>query len=153
MSVVDTAGLKPPPKFVTNEWAWAHTLDRLAEKDQLDAGGNPRNYGAAVAIYKNVVKKYGDQDPLADAGASTETLTRADILEFDARIWVVGRGGRFAYSANDAAYQRVFCDERAGWQLERTMDGLKRTVTIDRELVEWLMRDNDQAGQWVRLHG
>jgi hypothetical protein len=53
--------LKPPPKFVTNIGAWEYVLAKLAKephKNYLDEGGNPRNYGQAVAIYKRVVAKY-----------------------------------------------------------------------------------------------
>jgi len=58
--------LKDPPKFVTNIGAWEYTLAKLATLDEeqpkakprLDEGGNPTNYGQAVAIYKAVCKKY-----------------------------------------------------------------------------------------------
>ena len=58
--------LKDPPKFCTNIGAWEYTLAKLAlldaekpkDKPRLDEGGNPTNYGQAVAIYKAVVKKY-----------------------------------------------------------------------------------------------
>jgi hypothetical protein len=58
--------LKDPPSFVTNIGAWEYTLAKLAmldvekpkAKPRLDEGGNPINYGQAVAIYKAVVKKY-----------------------------------------------------------------------------------------------
>ena len=56
--------LKDPPNFVTSIGAWEYTLAKLANKQEddgkqrVDEGGNPLNYAAAVAIYKNVVKKY-----------------------------------------------------------------------------------------------
>jgi hypothetical protein len=58
--------LKDPPAFVTNIGAWEYTLAKLAmldeekpkDKPRLDEGGNPTNYGQAVAIYKAVVRKY-----------------------------------------------------------------------------------------------
>jgi hypothetical protein len=58
--------LKDPPAFVTNIGAWEYTLAKLAtldeekpkDKPRLDEGGNPTNYGQAVAIYKAVCKKY-----------------------------------------------------------------------------------------------
>lgn len=59
--------LKDPPNFVTNIGGWEYTLAKLAMLDEekpkpgkprVDEGGNPTNYAAAVAIYKNVVKKY-----------------------------------------------------------------------------------------------
>ena len=56
--------LKDPPSFVRNRGAWEYTLAKLATKQEedgkmrLDAYGNPLNYAAAVAIYKNVCKKY-----------------------------------------------------------------------------------------------
>ena len=58
--------LKDPPKFCSNIGAWEYTLAKLEMLDEekpkpkprLDEGGNPTNYGQAVAIYKAVVKKY-----------------------------------------------------------------------------------------------
>lgn len=56
--------LKEPPRFVANIGAWEYTLAKLANlqeedgKPRVDEFGNPLNYAAAVAIYKNVVKKY-----------------------------------------------------------------------------------------------
>lgn len=58
--------LKDPPPFVTNIGAWEYVLAKLANLDQdepkakprVDEGGNPTNYGQAVAIYKAVCKKY-----------------------------------------------------------------------------------------------
>jgi hypothetical protein len=58
--------LKDPPVFVTNIGAWEYVLAKLAtldedkpkDKPRLDEGGNPTNYGQAVAIYKAVCKKY-----------------------------------------------------------------------------------------------
>lgn len=56
--------LKAPPKFVTNIGAWEYTLAKLANlqeddgKPRVDEYGNPLSYGAAIAIYKHVVKKY-----------------------------------------------------------------------------------------------
>ena len=59
--------LKPPPAFVTNIGAWEYTLSKLdllerekpkPDKPRLDQYGNPLNYAAACAIYKNVCNKY-----------------------------------------------------------------------------------------------
>lgn len=56
--------LKDPPSFVKNIGAWEYTLAKLRNKQEddgkrrLDEGGNPLNYGQAVAIYKAVVRKY-----------------------------------------------------------------------------------------------
>jgi len=58
--------LKEPPSFCSNIGAWEYTLSKLAlldeekpkDKPRLDEGGNPTNYGQAVAIYKAVCKKY-----------------------------------------------------------------------------------------------
>jgi hypothetical protein len=58
--------LKDPPPFVTNIGAWEYTLAKLVGLDEdkpkakprVDEGGNPTNYGQAVAIYKAVCKKY-----------------------------------------------------------------------------------------------
>lgn len=49
---------KAPPKFVTQIGAWNYTLAKLDEKGKLTENGDPQNYAAACAIYKNVVKKY-----------------------------------------------------------------------------------------------
>jgi hypothetical protein len=147
MASADTReGLKPPPKFVTNEWAWAYTLDKLEGKGLLDDGGNPTNYGAAVAIYKRVAAKYGD--PNQATSPATATLTRAEIISLEAPQWVVGRGGLFVYSATDEAIQRLYC-EAGGWKIERTQDDRRTTYNIDRELVDWLLRDAPFAQAWV----
>jgi hypothetical protein len=56
--------LKPPPNWIDNIGAWEYVLAKLANKQaddgkqRVDEYGNPLNYGAAVAIYKHVVKKY-----------------------------------------------------------------------------------------------
>lgn len=56
--------LKDPPKFVTNIGAWEYVLAKLADKQaedgkqRLDQYGNPLNYAAAIAYYKNAVKRY-----------------------------------------------------------------------------------------------
>ena len=56
--------LKPPPNFVVNQGAWEYVLAKFAHKQaedgkrRLDEGGNPLSYGAAVAVYKHVVRKY-----------------------------------------------------------------------------------------------
>ena len=49
---------KAPPKFVTNIGAWEYTLAKLEDKGKLTENGDPQNYAAASAIYKNVCKKY-----------------------------------------------------------------------------------------------
>lgn len=49
---------KAPPKFVTNLPAWEYTLAKLETQGKLNNNGDPTNYGAAIAIYKNVVAKY-----------------------------------------------------------------------------------------------
>ena len=56
--------LKDPPRFVVNIGAWEYTLAKLAnlqvedDKPRVDEFGNPLNYAMAVAVYKNVCKKY-----------------------------------------------------------------------------------------------
>lgn len=49
---------KAPPKFVTSVPAWEYTLAKLELKGKLTPNGDPQNYAAACAIYKNVVRKY-----------------------------------------------------------------------------------------------
>jgi hypothetical protein len=49
---------KAPPKFVTSIGAWQYTLAKLELKGKLTPNGDPQNYAAACAIYKNVVRKY-----------------------------------------------------------------------------------------------
>lgn len=132
------SALKPPPKFVTNLWAWAHTLDKLRDKGQLDEGGNPRNYGAAVAIYKNTAKKYGDDNDRIGV-ASERELTRAELLECDGAIWVAARG--MAWAANDDAHM-VLTPTDGGWHLERHTDDDVIDGKLDQGTAEWLLRDS-----------
>jgi hypothetical protein len=49
---------KSPPAFAEDKEAWDYTLARLALRGKLTDNGDPRNYAAAAAIYKNVKKKY-----------------------------------------------------------------------------------------------
>lgn len=53
--------MRDKPAFATNDWAWSYTLQKLAEKGNLNDDGTPTNYGAACAIYKRVVHKYVDR--------------------------------------------------------------------------------------------
>lgn len=142
--------LKPPPKFVTNEWAWGHTLDKLREKGLLDDGGNPTNYGAAVAIYKRVAAKYGDPDPRRSY--ESRELTRAELLKLDGAIWFVARGS--AWAANDAAHMCLTRHDGAvaeyAWHVELhtddgTIDGRFKQATA-----EWLLRESPQALAWAK---
>lgn len=90
--------LKPPPAFVKNEAAWAYTLAKLAEKDQLDAEGNPLNYGGAIAIYKRVVRKYGDslvQAPVA-VGVGIPTMNDDDERVLTGNAWTLGHNVAWA---------------------------------------------------------
>jgi hypothetical protein len=95
--------LKDPPVFVTNIGAWEYTLAKLATleeekpkpgKPRIDEYGNPLNYGAAVAIYKNVVKKYGAFQTtnvhvkpykLGDGGYSVDALD--DLYPVGLQFW------------------------------------------------------------------
>jgi hypothetical protein len=98
--------LKPPPPFVKSIGAWEYVLAKLANKQaddgkqRLDEGGNPLNYAAAVAIYKNVVKKYAhfgipniDMEPvnLADAKKIPGHHTPMDLLNELADSYPVGQ--------------------------------------------------------------
>jgi hypothetical protein len=78
--------LKDPPSFVTNIGAWEYVLAKLAMLDEekpkpgkprLDEGGNPTNYGQAVAIYKAVCKKYAAfQNETAIGGREIKSAKR-----------------------------------------------------------------------------
>lgn len=143
-----TATLKPPPKFVTNEWAWAYTLNKLAEKDGLNDGGNPRNYAAAVAIYKRVDAKYGNPDATpAAVVADAPALIRADLIALQSRRWVVARGFAYTTAADHAV--RVFTSAGA-WRIERIFDdGRVRTDPIASDTVSWLFEHDEALHSWA----
>lgn len=140
--------LKPPPKFVTNLWAWGYTLDKLRAKGLLDDGGNPTNYGAAVAIYKRVAAKYGD--PTDDRTYTPRDLTRAELLKLDGAIWFVARGAAFA--ANDVAHMRLKYVGQWGeeWHVELHTDDGTIDGRLTQDTAEWLLRDSVQALAWAK---
>lgn len=159
MPVAD-AGLKPPPAFVTNEWAWAYTLDKLRVKGETDQFGNPTNYAAAIAIYKRVAEKYGDPSDVPETEPSTPLVQRYKLIEADTPTWVVGHG--MAFAANETAHQRLWLQEvyrqergggdrstitpLVGWRIERTEDsGVKQTYGLTVEHALWLVREADMA--------
>lgn len=143
-----SATLKPPPRFVTNEWAWAHTLDKLREKDHLDDGGNPRNYGEAVAIYKNVAKKYGDSPAPAPSVDRPRDLTRSELFAADGAVWVIARGHLVA--ANDDSHMLLTHTGGYGyWQLQRYTDEGMVDGKLDQDTAEWLVRDTPAALELV----
>lgn len=134
-----TVGLKPPPAFVTNPWAWSYTLNKLATKHLLDEDGNPENYGAAVAIYKHVHAKY--------AGISAPTyqpVVRADLLSIDECQWVVSHGS--AWAAGQGFTARLY-RENARWWIERVE--LATVAPIEDDVVTWLLRRVDGAAKWI----
>ena len=66
---------KAPPRFVQNVGAWEYVLAKLEMKGKLTDNGDPQNYAAACAIYKNVVKKYaGFQIPNVDVQPIRTTI-------------------------------------------------------------------------------
>jgi hypothetical protein len=95
--------LKDPPSFVTNIGAWEYVLAKLAGLDEdkpkakprLDEGGNPTNYGQAVAIYKAVCKKYPafqtkthGEDRLPEFHDYGDNFSQlADIFEVGQKFW------------------------------------------------------------------
>lgn len=142
-----TLTLKPPPKFVTNDRAWAYTLYKLAVKDQLDEAGNPRNYGAACAIYKRVEAKYGGEPPALTAVEDAQFLTRQEAQECAMSAWFVSRG--IAWAVDDAATVRLWQDH--GWHVERDgAYGLTLTGRIDQDTAEWLVGGSPQALAWAQ---
>lgn len=147
-----TATLKPPPKFVANEWAWAYTLNKLADKGQLDDGGNPKNYAAAIAIYKRVAAKYGNPDATpAPPPTTMPALTRADLIALQARQWVVARG--FAYTVTDQHAVRLFVNVH-GWHVERIADDTSaRTDTVEWGTVQWLLDHAPGVLAWAQEAG
>ena len=132
-------GLKAPPRFVTNPWAWSYTLNKLDGKGQLDEGGNPRNYGAAVAIYKRVVAKYE-----GIAAPSYQPIVRADLLQLDVAQWVVSRGS--AWAAGEGFTARVYHDQ-GRWWVERVE--LATVAPLKNDVVMWLLRHVDGADNWI----
>jgi hypothetical protein len=150
------AGLKDPPKFAKNEWAWAYTLDKLATGSGggLTDEGNPRNYAAAVAIYKRVEEKYTTEtlQAMTNLPDQVPAMTRAEVLSFDMPEWVVMRG--FAWAANPEAHLRLaHMEGSSGWLAERyTSDGVERGL-VEQDTAEWLVRNSQQAVRdWVANH-
>ena len=118
--------LKDPPVFVTNIGAWDYTLAKLAmldeekpkDKPRLDEGGNPTNYGQAVAIYKAVCKKYPafqtytlNQQPFKRADEANDSDDEFTVEQLD-EFYPVGQMFWFddvlceavAYQGNIAVY-------------------------------------------------
>lgn len=149
MMATSTAGLKDPPKFVDNEWAWAYTLDKLRAKDKLTPEGNPQNYAAASAIYKAVVAKYdvAELQAMTHLPDTLPRMSRAEVLAFDMPEWVVMRG--FAWAANPDAHLRL-AHQDGEWIAERyTADGVERGV-IEQGTAEWLVRNSQPGVQaWI----
>lgn len=163
---MSVTGLKPPPKFVKNEYAWSYTLNKLKAKDGLDEDGNPRNYGAAIAIYKRVVAKYGNDlaelPVIDDVGTwSREALVHAD----EADAWFVSRG--VCWSATDSAQQTISYDpasHEANGQgegiriirplhsliLSRYLDDARHVMRIPVETAMWLVRESPAGQAYVR---
>lgn len=137
-----TTGIKPPPAFVTNPWAWSYTLNKLDGKGQLDEDGNPTNYGAAVAIYKRVVAKYA-----GIAAPKYQAIVRADLLTLDEVQWVVSHGSAWAATTNATA--RVFHDQ-GRWWMERVE--LATIAPLEPDVVTWLLRHVEGAGSWITAH-
>lgn len=129
--------LKPPPRFVTNAWAWSYTLDKLRDKDMLDDAGNPRNYAAAAAIYKRVCAKYGEPDQAPKEPQAT--LTRADLLGLQSRAWVPMRGSFFLAASNDLDWRLTHTPNEDCWTLERYGYGTVDSFAIAEDIAAWLL--------------
>lgn len=160
-------GLKPPPKFVHNQWAWEHTLAKLAEKDKLDENGNPQNYAAASAIYKSTVKKYGDMDVVPDA-LDFELALRSTIVELQAEDWTVSRG--CAWAIDQQSTRQLWLEPRfreARHPLNPTgnkvvepvvlwnamvmrAEGEPLAALIESSTALWLVREAPAAEKWAR---
>lgn len=169
-----TAGLKAPPKFAKNEWAWAHTLEKLRQKGMLDEYGNPdgaRGYGAAGAIYKRVVAKYGEQEPDLPASLNIsdeplpDALKRANIIDADmGGAWHLSR--EILWAANDTTTSRLWMQQvtreaaapggsrliepLVHWKLERIEVGVARTGAIHASSAFWLVRESHAGTSYVR---
>lgn len=165
-----TAGLKPPPKFATNEWAWSYTLRKMEAKGKLDEHGNPLNYGMAAAIYKAVAKKYGEQlvdlpDRLGEHILANDEARRAQIIDLDAAMWIQSRG--MLWAADDETTRVMFLEQAsrevrspdddgrtidvyANWRVQETRDGTQSLFTIHPASALWLTRDQPAAQSWVR---
>lgn len=146
--------LKPPPKFVQNEWAWAYTLDKMSRGSGggLNEGGNPNNYGAAVAIYKRVCAKYEvtELQQMVTLPTDTPTLTRAEVLAFDMPAWAVMRGS--AWAANEEAHLRLSHDGNR-WIAERYTAAGSEAGVIEQDTAEWLVRNSRaETREWVADH-
>lgn len=152
--MMEATTVKPPPKFVTNEWAWAYTLNKMGNGSGggLTDEGNPRNYGAAVAIYKRVAAKYdvAELQTLVTLPEDTPVLTRAEVLTFDVGRWTVMRGSIWA--ADEEAHLRLNHDG-SRWVAERyTGDGVEAGV-IEQDTADWLVRNSRaDTRAWVTSH-
>lgn len=170
-----TAGLKAPPAFAKNEWAWAYTLEKLRQKDNLDEYGNPTNYAAAAAIYKRVKAKYGEHPPELPASLHIsdqplpDALKRAHLIDadLDGGAWHFSRG--ILWAANDRCISRLWLQEvtheaastggrrmvepLVHWKLEREYQegGVKRSSGgIHCSSAFWLVRDSVAGTNHVR---
>lgn len=53
--------MRAPPKFATDAWAWEYTCRKVEEKTGRDyEEWIGKDFGAAGAIYKRVIAKYGE---------------------------------------------------------------------------------------------
>lgn len=137
-----TTGLKPPPRFVTNMWAWSYTLNKLAERGGLDEDGNPSNYGAAIAIYKRVARKYGNPDAPKVVGEPFDT----DLLIGFKPHWVVAHGA--ALAATDQLDARVWKFDQA-WYVEVYLSRGQFTSVLTRDAVLELLARSPAAVAWA----
>lgn len=164
--------LKPPPRFVKNEWAWAYTLRKLEEKGMVDEHGNPSNYAAANRIYQNVVKKYGAAEPdlptAADRARNVlgEELDRAQLIDMDTGGWIFSRG--VLWAASDERHQRMYFQRTARasntgrpapnviieplclWRVEVHHDDGQFTKGIPDKTALWLVRESAAGERFVR---
>lgn len=159
--------MKPPPKSVTNEFAWSYTLRKLEALGKLDEQGDPMHYGAAMAIYKNVVKKYSDSGeglPVLE-DRTQYSIAREDIVALDGVRWVIARDT--AFGANDDTQQRMWFDAgvrvrddrhngmklatvRFRWCVEAIGESRRQFAMIPVESALWLARGQEDIAAWVR---
>lgn len=171
---MSTTAHRAPPAFAKNPGAWAYTVAKVKEKTGRDYDDwSGKDFGAAGAIYKRVVRKYGDSlntEPAA-AGVGEPVRSRAEILRLDSEVWVLSHDA--AWSADDVSTKRLYLqhtlrvandpmgegtlvvDPLIVWRVEEHMDAVGAgepsviTLSVSLEAALWLTRGSQEANTWV----
>ena len=142
---MSATGLKAPPRFVTNAWAWSYTLNKLAGKNGVDEYGNPHNYAAAIAIYKRVAAKYGDPGEPSNSHSVVPGAGELDVI--DGLLWHTAHG--CAWAANDIVTARLWCYGQS-WYVEMVLDRGDLVYSLADDEALWLLKRSPAAVAWAQ---